>query len=280
MLDDALIVIYTHKDINLKEVAELKKNPFNVYKNRIEILVNTLHNLKRNFLVRYNYPILILCENYEDTDKQYITDTFSTLHIMFEDIHPTIPMYLDEQEIADNIKRKPVVHWRNLGYRHMCKFYAVDIFTHPIVSTYKYYMRIDDDSVITSPIPMDIFEYMTFHEIDYMYRVLQRKDCSICNEGMNGLFKSLGCDFQFNRDLVPFNNFHIMRLDAMKGRKILCNRYIIHNIYNKRWGDAPLHGAYIKMYDLKAVCTEADKYTSFKYMKWGREFPKKAYSIF
>ena len=276
---EAIIVIYTHKNINTQEIIELKKRQ-TTYNDRIELLLNTLHNFKNNFLIRYNYPILILCENYDDYDKQYITDTFESLTISFEDINPSIPEYLDKQEITENIARKPVVHWRNLGYRHMCKFYAVDIFTHPIISTYKYYMRLDDDSVITSPIPVNFFKFMTFHKIDYMYRVLQKKDCSICNDGMNDFFKSLGHDFDYNSDLVPFNNFHIMSLDAVKNRNIFENRTIIYNIYNNRWGDAPLHGAYIKMYNLKAVCTENDKYTSFKYMKWGTEFPKNIYTIF
>lgn len=276
---EAIIVIYTHKNINTPEIIELKKKQ-TTYNDRIELLLNTLHNLKTNFLVRYNYPILILCENYNDDDKQYIADTFKSLTIYFEDINPTIPEYLDTQEILANIARKPVIHWRNLGYRHMCKFYAIDIFKHPIISTYKYYMRLDDDSVITSPIGFNMFTYMNFHKIDYMYRVRQNKDCSICNEGMNELFESLGEDFQYNRDLVPFNNFHIMALDAMKNRNILENKDIVYNIYNKRWGDAPLHGAYIKMYNLKAECTESTKYTSFKYMKWGTEFPKNNYTIF
>jgi len=172
---EAIIVIYTHKNINAQEIIELKKKQ-TTYNNRIELLLNTLQNFKNNFLIRYNYPILILCENYNDDDKKYITDTFESLTISFEDINPTIPDYLDTQEITANIANKPVIHWRNLGYRHMCKFYAVDIFTHPIISTYKYYMRLDDDSVITSPIPVNFFKFMTFHKIDYMYRVLQKKD--------------------------------------------------------------------------------------------------------
>jgi hypothetical protein len=275
---EAIIVIYTHKDINV-DINELRKR-FNSYKNRIEMLVNTLQQLQKNFLTRYKYPIYILCENYDDEDKKYIVNMFGALQITFEDLHPTVPEYLNEHEIIDNINRKPVAHWRNMGYRHMCKFFAVDIFAHPVISKYKYYMRIDDDSVIDSSIYLDVFKLMNFSNLDYVYRVIQRRDCDVCNEGMNAFFASLGCDFDYNRDMMPFNNFHIMRVDAMKGRDILQNKMIPRYIYNKRWGDAPLHGAYIKMFNLKTMCTEVSPYCSFTYKKWGLEFPKSHYVIF
>ena len=38
------------------------------------------------------------------------------------------------------------------GYRHMCHFFANDIFLRPELADYDYYMRLDDDSFILSPL--------------------------------------------------------------------------------------------------------------------------------
>jgi len=270
---EAIIVIYTHKTLCNQEINDLKPR-FTGYNNRMELLLRTLSNLYTNFLNKFNYPVLILYENYTQNDLSIISSTFPEITFLFEEIDMAIPSFLNEEEVHASIARKPVKHWRNLGYRHMCRFYAVDIFKHPIISSYKYYMRIDDDSVIRTPINTNIFKLMAEDGIDYVYRVRQKKDCNVCNEGMNEFFKSILVDYDYNQHLVPFNNFHIFRLGSIADKPILSNTEIVRNIYMKRWGDAPIHGAYIKMYALKAISTESVDSLSFEYEKWGLVYYK------
>ena len=266
-IDQAIIVIYTTKFLNKTEAIMLNKKFTET--NRFYILLNTLEKLHSNFITKYNYPIIIMYENYDDTDIINIKKTFPNITFIFEEIKPIIPDFIDISKVHLNIINKPVAHWRNLGYRHMCKFFALDIFKHPIISQYKYYMRIDDDSIIYSDIKCNLFDYMEKHSIDYLYRLSQKTDCNICNEGMKQFFISMGCVYCFNRHMNPFNNFHIIRLDSMKNRKVLNKNEIVENIYYKRWGDAPLHGGYIKLYNLKAVSSQDNINTSFIYGKWG-----------
>jgi len=287
---EGIIVIYTKKNLNKQENVLLKKESLNIYTSRIDLLIKTLYNLVLNFLILVDikYPVYILCENYTENDKVYIKKLFDNITIIFEDIYPCLPDFLEKDVVLKNIENKPVAHWRNIGYRHMCKFFSCDIFTHPVISKFKYYMRIDDDSIIGTPL-INIFKYMQQYNIDYVYRVYQKKDCHVCNEGMIDFFKSLGCYYNYNTDITPFNNFHIIRIGALKNKPILTNpklnNTLISNIYNKRWGDAPIHGAYIKMYNLHAICTETEdktpigKYLSFVYTKWGKKFEKGKYTI-
>jgi hypothetical protein len=237
--------------------------------------------LYTHFLEEHNYPILILYEGYSEYDIDVIKNKFINITFIFEEISITIPDYLDTDVVYSNIEKKPVNHWRNIGYRHMCRFFAVDMFFHPIISTYKYVMRIDDDSIIKTRISTDFFDYMDSHNIDYMYRVKQTRDCNICNAGMIDFFRSIGYDYDYNnKDIIPFNNFHIFKLSSIKDRDIFTHKEeIIKNIYYHRWGDAPLHGAYITMYNLKSLCTEEDELLSFEYEKWGRIFNKGKYII-
>ena len=56
-----------------------------------------------------------------------------------------------------------------LGYRHMCHFFANDIFHRPELQQYKYYMRLDTDSHILSPVGPDLFTWAERNEVKYGY---------------------------------------------------------------------------------------------------------------
>ena len=53
------------------------------------------------------------------------------------------------------------------GYRHMCHFFANDIFRRPELAGYDYYMRLDDDSFILSPLTFDAFARMRERRFRY-----------------------------------------------------------------------------------------------------------------
>ena len=265
-----IIVIYIKKKFESSDCKEEKK--FNNFQNRMELLDLTLSKLYDNFLKNFNYPVLIMYEDYTEEDLDYLKSKYSNIELIFEEINSKLPDFLDYNEVIENINKKPVKHWRDLGYRFMCYFYACEIFNHPVISKYKYYMRLDDDSFIESPINNDLFVFMYRNKIDYIYRALVTSDCVISNEGIIEFFSKLGTEFNYiSDDIIPFNNFHIFNISAIKNNEIIKNKELITNIFLKRWGDATIHGGYIKHLKLNECNIYKFPNLSFIYKKWNTE---------
>ena len=55
------------------------------------------------------------------------------------------------------------------GYQHMSRFWTKGIFEQPLVKELQYYMRLDTDSLILSPV-FDIFEDAARRGVKYGYR--------------------------------------------------------------------------------------------------------------
>jgi hypothetical protein len=216
--------------------------------------------------------VLIKYEGYTEEDLEYFKNKYSNIEFIFEEINSKLPDFLDYNEVIQNINKKPIKHWRDLGYRFMCYFYACEIFNHPIISKYKYYMRVDDDSFIESPIANDLFAFMHRNQFDYVYRTLIKSECVISNEGIINFFGSLGTEYNYiSGDVDPFNNFHICNISAIKNNEIIKNKELITNIFFKRWGDATIHGGYIKHLKLKHCNIYKIPNVTFIYKKWNLE---------
>lgn len=64
------------------------------------------------------------------------------------------------------------------GYRHMCHFFANDIFLRPELEKYQYVLRLDVDSSILSPLKFNVFDEMRTRGYRYGYRaILKDKRC-------------------------------------------------------------------------------------------------------
>lgn len=48
----------------------------------------------------------------------------------------------------------------SIGYRHMCRFFSGEIYKHPALEEYDYYMRLDRDSLFLSEVDFDCFALM------------------------------------------------------------------------------------------------------------------------
>jgi alpha 1,2-mannosyltransferase len=62
----------------------------------------------------------------------------------------------------------------------MCHFFANDIFLRPELEGYRYYMRMDDDSYILSPLRENVFAVMSTHAYRYAYRVIVKDKPQYC----------------------------------------------------------------------------------------------------
>lgn len=136
------------------------------------------------------------------------------------------------------------------GYRHMCHFFANDVFSRQELAKYDYYMRLDVDSYLLSKVRYNIFERMSQRGWRYVYRMEMNEreyvangllDVTraffVANPALNiakpsirrvGLYYTNFeiCDLAFFRD-TPWQRF-FAAIDAAGG------------IWRCRWGDAPI----------------------------------------
>jgi hypothetical protein len=137
-----------------------------------------------------------------------------------------------------------------MGYRHMCHFFANDIFHRPELKDYAYYMRLDTDSMILSPLSFDLFDYMQasdglygFVSDDFLDRPEYAKGLWPLAERFVGatqypIFKKMYQDIPERKCF--YTNFEICRLDWF--RKAPWTDFFAEidragGIYTTRWGD-------------------------------------------
>lgn len=135
------------------------------------------------------------------------------------------------------------------GYRHMCHFFANDIFFRPELRKYDYYMRLDDDSFILSPLKFNVFEHMRRNGKKYAYRVVLNDRPHVC-AGLGELVKEyfasrnirLACKLPPPYKLF-YTNFEICDLEWFRGnpwQDYFAAVDEAEGIWRNRWGDAPI----------------------------------------
>lgn len=135
------------------------------------------------------------------------------------------------------------------GYRHMCHFFAIEIFSRQELNGYDYYMRLDDDSYIMSPLRFNVFERMQAEQIHYAYRVVLRDKARVCF-GISDVIKS---HFTTNNSKAKifcpppykifYNNFEICDLAWFRTppwQEYFAAIERANGIWKYRWGDAPI----------------------------------------
>lgn len=225
----------------------------------IRQMIHSIHLLDRNFLPWSPADILVFHE--AGFDKSLIlADEIAAKHgvkfaeVDFSAIHPGM------EDLSKGQR----------GYRHMCHFFANDIFLREELSQYDYYMRLDVDSYILNKIPFDIFGKMKKDGLKYVYRMVMTEHSKVAV----GL-KDLALDFfAKNPDLnkaaprikklrLFYTNFEICDMAFFRGST--WQRYFAAidargGIWRHRWGDAPIRWIGLKhllmpseMYCLKAM---------------------------
>jgi len=144
---------------------------------------------------------------------------------------------------------------RPLGYRAMCRLYSGRLQKSQFLSGFKYYMRLDDDSIFTSDLKFDPFMKMDTNKLKYAYR---RKDhdtwgivkmwdlaspymnaSSLQNMRQMGLIsKSAYTGAQ------PYNNFHVASVQMFRHREWALYMRDVESsfgFFKYRFGDANIH---------------------------------------
>ena len=125
-------------------------------------LFQSLQLLDKYFNNKFKYPVIMFHENdLTEATKQKLRDSTNS-NLIFQNVTLTIPDFI----------KQPVqkyLYGKSIGYRHMCRFQAMGIYEQPIMKSLDYAWRLDDDSMLRSNIPYDIFRYMADNDIIYGY---------------------------------------------------------------------------------------------------------------
>lgn len=207
--------------------------------NKYNILIKR-NNCIDNQLTNKNIPIIIIHEGNISIEQQnHIRHASPNLNIIFN----SIEFDKDREKVTiDNNARG-----FNMGYRHMCSFWFVDMFSFKIFEGYDYILRIDEDCEMKTSIE-NIFDQLIDSSVNY----------AICG---NTDIDSSGVTRNMNKTTLSFLNNNSLKPKSPGGpmtqmigfnmkllrKEQLLQEYIIHvhntkMIYINRWGDLSLWG--------------------------------------
>ena len=146
---------------------------------RLDKLQASLLSVDKYFNERYQYPIVIFHEldlSSESFRRQVRSWVFGP--VFFQLVSFSVPSFVNVTLARYD---KPCIH--SIGYRHMCRFHAKEIYKQPILTGVEYAWRLDDDSVLLGNVPYDLFTFMKENDFIYGFRALSN-DSLVCIRGL------------------------------------------------------------------------------------------------
>ena len=136
------------------------------------------------------------------------------------------------------------------GYRHMCHFFANDIFMREELRGYDFYMRLDVDSYVLSKVRYNVFERMRREGRKYAYRMVMNERAKV----VRGLLAAATAHFTANpapgvqapavrKVRLYYTNFEICDLEWFRSdgwQRYFAAIDATGGIWRHRWGDAPI----------------------------------------
>ena len=214
---------------------------------REEELNQSLGLIYKNFLPTNPCSVIVYHES--DFDKNKIK-----FNVQFNLVNLSIPDY--SQEILDKIPvkfREGFYDEKTIGYRSMCRFFAGEFYRR--IADFDYYLRLDSDSFILDPVIYNLFQKIS--EGNFQYGYLQNSIFSDEPWVIEGLYALVGnwikeCKIPVLKPIseIPegfayYNNFEVGCVNWFLTSRYLDMYRVVEktgNIYQKRWGDAPIRG--------------------------------------
>jgi alpha 1,2-mannosyltransferase len=197
-----------------------------------------------------NVDLVVFCE---ESFEKFKSRVETKLNIKYQSIEFDVPDY--PEEIKNNIPEffphpthgNGPVAWGHpgfsMGYRHMCRFFSGEIYKFDIIKEYDYYLRLDTDSFIHTPLNYDIFEWAKENECYYGFiaPAVQQDNEKV----VEGLWEFVNNIYPNN---IPARWMFYTNFELGKVSWFLTSEYMnFYNyidksggIYTKRWGDAPI----------------------------------------
>lgn len=228
---------------------------------QIRQLIKSIKLFSRNFLPWSPADIWVFHEKDFDRFLVEAEPSLSNLCIHFAEVdfstvHPGM------EEVSNGQR----------GYRHMCHFFANDIFLRRELQQYDYQMRLDVDSYILSPVKFNVFEKMQREGIKYTYRMIMNEK----PEWAIGLLETAEAYFAKHPEVIKgvqrlskvklyYTNFEICDLAWFRNKPWQDFFAAIDKaggIWRYRWGDAPIRWFGVKhmLKDNEIFCLRCMKY--------------------
>ena len=208
----------------------------------LKLFDKSIELLKINFLPNNNYPIVVFhedipLEKLNNIEKEY------NLKFIIKNIAFEIPHFLDKDKIPEKVMTK------SIGYRHMCRFYCGEMYFQEILKDTDYYLRLDNDSFINTPVEYDIFKYMEENKLIYGYHDIL-EDNPLVVKGLweaCALYSDTRKTIKLAKD-IPYPKIYYTNFEIAKFNWFLSPKYLdfynfidmLGGIYHYRWGDAPI----------------------------------------
>ena len=247
---------------------------------RVCLLRNALKSIDVHLNSQYGpYDIYILVASdydldperkdgkYTDADRTALSrDLPHSPNVNFIDL----PMYSGDA-LEPNLDRKQFERWykgldggtagRNIGYRSMCRLWSGRLQRMDFLQKYKYYLRMDDDSLLTAAPTADPFAEMEESHWQYSYRqpffeawgydkmweIAQKQMTEEQKENMarmGWLVPPVGDKSYQYIGGEPYNNFHIAAVSIWSDPtwlKYLAALEADFGFFKHRMGDANMH---------------------------------------
>lgn len=199
------------------------------------MLFNSLSLLWNNFILSHRYPVIVFEEG-DFTEEQRKEARMICPGTTFRTVDLSPPSWVDTSPAG---RKTWALKRFGIGYRSMCRFFSMQVFKH-LEGEFDYYMRLDDDSEVLSPVKTDLFRCMEDNDFWYAWRSLWPE-----NNGMDGLLSLIRQHDPALRSLgsiksVYYTNFHMAKTDLWSQPKIASLLEAIDKsggIYKYRWGD-------------------------------------------
>ncbi|KAI8139712.1 nucleotide-diphospho-sugar transferase [Fennellomyces sp. T-0311] len=240
-----------------------------------------LWHLWENFSQDYpHYPVYIFHEPAFTVKyrQRYSKMWPPGLKIQFHQVNLKLPSTFPKGVSLEDLGLNPTNRRAFPGYNNMIRFFWKNIFDHPMIQPLDYFWRLDHDSVLQSPVGVDVFHYMKKRGIRYGYRTATTDARHVTN-GMLAFFdkyrrdpahqsmiNGTSCASMSQRNcleipdttqdrseyypLMYYNNFEIVHVPTWRSEPMRHLTDMVDRtdmIYWNRWGDAPLRYYSINM---------------------------------
>jgi hypothetical protein len=254
---------------------------------RFCMLLRAVRSVDRYLNTKYGpYPIYILVARdyaldpkhkdgpYTEKDRALLQHwaPHSTIH--FEEIN-----VYSQDALEPNTTPEQILQWRkgndgsvpgrDLGYTSMCRLWSGRLQSMSFLQDYTYYLRMDDDSLLTADFLFDPFLQMDQKNLTYAFRRTASDDWGIdqlwqvsrphvINVGTTSTSDIPFLDGGEYNGGQPYNNFHVSRVDfwtSTKWRTLWKEFNENHLFYKYRVGDANVHAIAMMMMETSSYAT-------------------------
>lgn len=209
----------------------------------------SIESLVKNFLEHNDYPIYVF---HEGIPVEFFSRLESKARIKLcpQLIEFKLPPHMVGKDFPDRIHIPNTSLSFSVGYRHMCRFYTGAMYNEPCLQGTDYYLRLDNDSFILSPVKYDIFKFMQEHDIVYGYNCITTDNPFV----VKGLWESCRDYAKMNKvaktpyDGLPYPYIYYTNFETGKFSWFLEPKYQDFyefidrsgGIYYHRWGDSAI----------------------------------------